>query len=73
MTNSFRVTDSCPEEHPVTFQEFLKGMADGISQLPDMNSVHHARISQLTHAQLSVKDLEETKPKKMNIQSMWAK
>lgn len=59
MTNSFGVTDSCLQEHPVALQEFLKGVANWIPQIPDADGVQHARVSQLTHTQLSVKDLQE--------------
>lgn len=56
--NGSGVTDVRLHEHSVTCQEVLKGVSHRKSQLPDSNCVHHPRIPQLTHAQLSVKHLE---------------
>lgn len=63
MTNGFGVTDGRLQEHPIAVQEFLKGVANWVSQIPDANGVHHARVSELTHTQLSVKHLEESRLK----------
>ncbi len=62
-TNSFGVTDGRLQEHPVALQEFPKGVTNWVSQLPDVDGVHHAGVSQLTHTQLSVKHLEESRLK----------
>lgn len=57
--HSFRVAVVRVEENPVPPQEFLKCVADRKSQFPDADSVQHAGVPQLTHAQLSVEHLEE--------------
>lgn len=62
-TNSFGVTDGCLQKNPVALQEIHKGVADRVSQIADADGVHHARVSQLTHAQLSVEELEESREK----------
>lgn len=61
MTNSFGVAGGHLQEHPVAFKEFFEAVANWVSQLPDVDSVHQAGISQLTHAQLVVKHLEENR------------
>lgn len=61
MTHSFGVADGRLQEHPVAPQEFLKGVANRVSKLPDADGVHHAGVSQLAHTQLSVKQLEESR------------
>lgn len=57
-TNSFRVADGGLQQHPVALQEIPKRVADRESQVPDADGVHHAGVSELTHAQLSVKHLQ---------------
>lgn len=57
--HSFRVAVVRVEENPVPPQEFRKCVANRKSQFPDADSVQHAGVPQLTHAQLSVEHLEE--------------
>lgn len=57
-THSFGVAVVGVEKNPVSSQKFLECVANGISQFPNADRVHHAGVSQLTHAQLSVKHLE---------------
>lgn len=45
-------------EHPVAVDKLHEGVADGITCTPDTNGLHHTRVPQLTHTQLSVKQLE---------------
>ena len=60
-TNSFGVAVGRLQEHPVTLQEFGKCVANRVSQPPDADGVHHARVSQLTHTELSVKYLKQSR------------
>ena len=71
MTNLVGITDGRPQQHPVALHKFLKGVADWVSQIPDVDGVHHAGISQLTHTQLSVKHLEDSRVKWLWIFSLW--
>lgn len=59
MTNSIGVADGRVQEHSVALKEFFEVMANWISQLSDADSVHQTAVSQLTHAQVFVKHLEE--------------
>lgn len=60
-TNNFGVAVGRLQEHPVTLQEFSKCVANRVSQPPDADGVHHAGVSQLTHTELSVKYLKQSK------------
>lgn len=61
MTYSSGITDGRLQEHPVALHKLLKGEADGVSQIPDADGVHHAGVSQLTHAKPSVEHLERSR------------
>lgn len=45
----------------VTLHKLNKCVSDGITGSPDPDGLHHARVSQLTNAQLSVKQLKKTR------------
>lgn len=60
-TNCFGVAGGRVQQHPVSVQEVFKAVSDGVSQLPDVDGVHHAEALQLVHAQASVKHLEENR------------
>lgn len=44
-------------EHPVAVDKLNKGVADWVTSTADPNGLHHARVSELTHTQLPVKEL----------------
>lgn len=48
-----------PQEDPVASQELLKGVTHGIASFPDADGFHHARVAQLTHAEISVEELRD--------------
>lgn len=48
-----------PQKDPVATQELLKGVAHGIAGFPDADGFHHARVAQLTHAEISVEELRD--------------
>lgn len=57
-TNCLGVAGGPVQQHPVSAQEVLVPVPDGVSQLPDVDGVHHAKAFQLVHAQVPVKHLE---------------
>ena len=59
LTNRFGVARGGVQQHSVAEQEVFEGVADREARLPDAHGVHHARVAQLHHAQLSVESLEE--------------
>lgn len=69
-THSFGVADVGVQENPVPPQEFTECVANGVSQFPDADRVHHAGVPQLTHAQLSVEHLAEVPPR-IKISILW--
>lgn len=53
------ITEARLQKDPVATQELLKGVAHGIASFPDADGLHHARVAQLTHAEISVEELRD--------------
>ena len=52
---------------PVSLDELLEGVSDGVARTPDPDGLHHARVAQLPAAQLPVKHLHNKHAKLLNI------
>ena len=58
-TYSFWITEGSFQKDAVASQKLIECVADGISSFPDPDGLHHTRVTELTHAQLSVKQLRQ--------------
>lgn len=47
------------QKNPVPTEELLKGVTHGVASFPDAYGLHHARVAQLTHAEISVEELKD--------------
>lgn len=47
------------QKDPVATEELFKGVTHGIASFPDADGFHHARVAELTHAEISVKELRD--------------
>lgn len=47
------------DEEPVPLHKLPECVADGVASPPDPDSLHHARVPQLSAAKLSVKHLQK--------------
>lgn len=63
-TDCFGVAEGPVQQHPVSLQEVPVAVPDGVTQLPDVDGVHHAKASQLVHAQVPVKHLEGSRSRR---------
>lgn len=55
----FGITEGSLQKDAVATKELVECVADRISSLSDPDGLHHAGVTELTHAQLSVKQLRQ--------------
>lgn len=58
-THCFGITGRGPEKDSVAIQKLAEGVAYRIPSLPDLDGLHHARVTELTHAEFSVEQLTQ--------------
>lgn len=60
-TYFFGITEVSLQKDTVASKELVECVADRISGLSDLDGLHHAGVTELTHAQLSVKQLRQSR------------